>query len=156
VLSDAPIADWPDWLLRLAHPSKGPWQGNAEGVDDIPHGGVPTHGPSDCTDRASFKPTLNLRARCKVILRKVENAEVGRRNELLNWASYRLGQVCAEGKLNPDIAALLLEGASKECGLWHDDGPQQCLATIKSGIGAGIRDASERLAKVIPFKMRKS
>jgi hypothetical protein len=49
-----------------------------------------------------------------------------------------------EGKIKPDIAVLLLEGAAKVCGLWRDDGPAQCQATIKSGIGVGVRDARDQ------------
>ena len=78
-----------------------------------------------------------------------------KRNRLLNWGAYRFGEIVAEGRINPDIASLLLEQGAKSCGLWLDDGPQQCLATIRSGIAAGVRDASERIANVIPFKKRR-
>jgi Bifunctional DNA primase/polymerase, N-terminal len=142
------IAGWPDWLLRLAlHPS-GPWGSNAIG----PHrDGQLLHGPSvfACPDNqltANNQPTAtrDLRMRSKSILRKIEYTRPGRRNELLNWGSYQFGLMIAEGRINPDIASLLLEGAAKVCGLWRDDGPSQCKATIRSGINAGIRDWNEK------------
>jgi bifunctional DNA primase/polymerase-like protein len=152
---DRPIANWPEWLLRLAQKSSAPWVsdggirngvplGNSTGSDDGIDGtrGL-YHGADDWSRQVKPQPTRNFRARSKSILRQVEFAKPGERNRLLNWGAYQFGQMVAEGKINPDIAALLLEGAAKVCGLWHDDGPAQCKATIKSGIAAGIRDARE-------------
>jgi Bifunctional DNA primase/polymerase, N-terminal len=159
VLSDAEIADWPEFLLAKAlHPSApcGSDDGigseiRAWSLDGLTHPHGLYHGADGCTQQV--KPqTLNLRARSKSILRKIEHAKPGERNRLLNWGAYRFGQIVAEGLINPDIAGLLLEQGAKSCGLWRDDGPSQCQATIKSGIAAGIRDASDRMANVIPLK----
>jgi hypothetical protein len=148
------IAEWPEELLRRALPQmlSGPWP--SKGMDrgkvrsvggsidpsvDI-RDGLLAYGPDGLSRQVKHNQTANFRARSKSIIRKVEHAQPGRRNELLNWGAYQFGQIVSEGLINPDIASLLLEGAAKSCGLWHDDGPQQCRATIKSGIGAGIRD----------------
>jgi len=142
ILSDAEIGEWPDWLLRLAlRVEEAPWQGN--GSMDGHEGRIaPHHGASSNPTRENDR-TRDLQARCKSILRKVETAQRGERNRLLNWAAYRFGWIIAEGRINPDIAILLLEGSAKICGLWHDDGSAQCRATIRSGIGAGVRDARD-------------
>jgi Bifunctional DNA primase/polymerase, N-terminal/HNH endonuclease len=44
---DRPIADWPEWLLRLAQKSSGPWvsDGSIDGIDGT--GGL-YHGPDNC------------------------------------------------------------------------------------------------------------
>lgn len=147
VLSDAPIADWPIWLLELAR-KKLPLTAACKSADGI--------GVQDLHAATSGK-TINLKARCKVILRQVEHAKPGERNQLLHWAACRMGESIAEGRINPDIAILLLEGAAKTCGLWHDDGPQQCQSTIKSGIGAGIRDFKDRMgSNVVQFKQKET
>jgi Bifunctional DNA primase/polymerase, N-terminal len=142
---DRPIADWPSWLLAKALKPLAPWvsDGEGQGIDGNPHAGGPSHGASGVADNAKPHATLNFRARCKSIIRQVEHAKRGERNRLLNWSAYRFGGMVAEGLINPDIAALLLEQGAKVCGLWHDDGPAQCRSTIKSGIAAGVRDAKE-------------
>jgi hypothetical protein len=152
VLSDAEIAEWPAWLLALAQAPvpMAAWQ-SGDGVD----GGMGerTHAAISTSTRVSVEPTLNLRARCKVIQCKVERAQVGERNRLLHWAACRFGEMIFEGVIKPDVAVLLLESSAKICGLWRDDGAAQCRATIKSGIAAGIRDANYLWrGNVIPFK----
>ena len=153
VLSDAEIAEWPAWLLELAQGSVqvAAWLGDGDGVDVGM--GEHTHAAISTSTRVSVEPTLNLRARCKVIQRKVEQAQVGERNLLLYWASCRFGEMIFEGVIKPEIATLLLESSAKICGLWRDDGAAQCRATIKSGIAAGIRDTNDLWrVNVIPFK----
>jgi hypothetical protein len=150
VLSDAEIAEWPAWLLELA---RGSVQVAAWQSGDVDGGmGERTHAAISTSTRV-VERTLNLRARCKVIQRKVEQAQVGERNQLLHWAACRFGEMSFEGVIKPDVAVLLLESSAKICGLWRDDGAAQCRATIKSGIAAGIRDANALWrGNVIPFK----
>jgi len=151
VLSDAEIAQWPAWLLELARGSVqvAAWQGGEDRVDVGM--GERTHAAISTSIRV--EPTLNLRARCKVIQCKVEQAQVGERNRLLHWAACRFGEMIFEGVIKPDVVVLLLESSAKICGLWRDDGAAQCRATIKSGIAAGIRDANDLWrGNVIPFK----
>jgi hypothetical protein len=86
VLSDAGIAGWPDWLLAKAKQSEGPCQGDGEGIGGLTHPHGPAHGPYDCiAPKPKQEATRNFRARCASIIRKVESAQLGRRNELLNW-----------------------------------------------------------------------
>ena len=57
---------------------------------------------------------------------------------MLFWASCRLAEIVAEGKLKVAVATRLLEGAARINGLWRDpeDGPERCRATIASGFHA--------------------
>ena len=151
VLSDAEIAQWPAWLLELARGSVqvAAWQGGEDRVDV----GMGERRHAAISTSIRVEPTLNLRARCKVIQCKVEQAQVGERNRLLHWAACRFGEMIFEGVIKPDVVVLLLESSAKICGLWRDDGAAQCRATIKSGIAAGIRDANDLWrGNVIPFK----
>ena len=126
VLSDAPVADWPRWLLELAQPSSGappPFQIALNGLRAP--GGVST--------------TRNLRKRTKHILRIVERAEEGTRNNRLFWAACRFGEMVAEGVVREPVAVQLLESAATLCGLVVDDGRGRVRATIASGLSVGAR-----------------
>jgi hypothetical protein len=128
VLSDAPIADWPGWLLQLARPpsgAPGPFQIIAPNGLRAPGGGV--------------SPTRNLRKRTKHILRLVERAEEGTRNNRLFWAACRFGEMVAEGVIRETVAVQLLESAATLCGLVADDGMSRIRATIASGLSVGAR-----------------
>jgi len=148
VLSDAEIAEWPDWLLALAQTK----QASAAWQSGDGHVGMDgrTHAANACNTR-------DFRARCKSIQRQVELAQVGERKRLLHWASCRFGEMVVEGVINPEIAMLLLESSAKLNGLWRDDGAAQCRATIKSGIAAGVRDARDLGSgdNVVEFKQRR-
>jgi hypothetical protein len=158
-LSDAPIADWPTWLLELARKKSTLAAAckSSDGIVSLTHAAVSVKADAEIGVSVKGNRTINLKARCKVILRQVEYAKPGERKQLLHWAACRLGEIIAEGRINPDIASLLLEGAAKTNGLWHDDGPQQCQSTIKSGIGAGIRDFRDRMGtNVVQFKQKET
>ena len=121
VLSDAPVADWPGWLLELARPPSGapaPLQIALNGLRAP--GGVST--------------TRNLRKRTEHILRLVERAEEGTRNNRLFWAACRFGEMVAEGVIRETVAVQLLESAATLCGLVADDGMSRVRATIASGL----------------------
>jgi len=139
VLSDVGIAEWPEWLLELARSPTIEAAGVRSGM-----GGVGGEHAASLVMPGFGDRTISLRARSTVILRQVQRAKPGERNRLLHWASCRFGEMIVEGVIEPDAASLLLEGAAMVCGLWRDDGPAQCRATIKSGIAAGMRDASDR------------
>ena len=124
----AELGEWPEWLLEkarkreLAQPEEeGPCQSFA------PHGAA--HGG----------PTLNVRARSYGLVHKVAHAIKKTRNDTLNWASYQFGRMIGEGVIQRDVAEQLLRGAAQACGLWREDGAVQCMATIKSGLDAGIK-----------------
>jgi hypothetical protein len=81
--------------------------------------------------------TRNLRKRTKHILRLVERAEEGTRNDRLFWAACRFGEMVAEGVIRETVAVQLLESAATLCGLVADDGMSRVRATIASGLSVG-------------------
>jgi predicted P-loop ATPase len=61
----------------------------------------------------------------------------GTRNHALNAAAFSLGQLVGAGMLAEGLVVQTLQTAASNCGLTSDDGPQQVLATINSGLGKG-------------------
>ncbi|MFM9859730.1 AAA family ATPase, partial [Pseudoxanthobacter sp. M-2] len=61
------------------------------------------------------------------------------RNNRLNNAALALGEFVAGGFLAEGDVRAALEGACRTNGLWTDDGPLQCRATINSGLKAGMQ-----------------
>jgi len=61
----------------------------------------------------------------------------GTRNHALNAAAFSLGQLVGAGMLAEGLVVQTLQTAASNCGLTADDGPQQVLATINSGLGKG-------------------
>jgi hypothetical protein len=103
--------------------------------------------PSISKPRPDPTPTQSVALRSKYLLRKVEqatppsNGQPGERNATLHWASCRHGNMIGEGSFKSrEVAEHLLIEAAKVCGIWQDDGEEQCLATIRSGIETGIKE----------------
>jgi hypothetical protein len=71
---------------------------------------------------------------CKI----VSDAPEGSRNDLLNIAAMKLGQLVAAGELGQAPVADALYGAAAACGLVKDDGGKSVRATIKSGLRKGM------------------
>jgi hypothetical protein len=66
------------------------------------------------------------------------NTAPGGRNKRLNRASFCLYQLVAGGELDAgEVDPALIEAATAN-GLVAEDGVRQCLATIRSGAGAGM------------------
>jgi len=129
--TSAELAEWPEWLVSLAEGQRrtqAPWE-SVRAHHGAYHGDY--HG----------QRTLNPHAREKSLLDEVERARVGMRNRILNWAAYQFGWMIAEGVRSREQAERVLAGAAQGCGLWREDGPAQCKATIRSGIDAGVADA---------------
>jgi hypothetical protein len=125
VLSDAGVAEWPEWLLAKAHKPSGALRG---GVAD-------TEQPTAlCAPGGVVSQTLNPRSRFKSILRQVENAQHGNRNNALYWAACRFNETIAEGLIRPEVASAVLESAARINGLVRDDGIDRVRATIRSGL----------------------
>jgi hypothetical protein len=63
------------------------------------------------------------------------------RNHRLNTTAYIFGRMIVEGCISTrkDAEWLLRSGAWIN-GLWQEDGAEQCRATMKSGLDAGIQD----------------
>lgn len=81
---------------------------------------------------ASFWARAALRAECTT----VRQASAGR-NNALNRAAFKLGQLVGAGHLDRAAVEAALMDASAH--LSADDGERQTLATIQSGLGAGMR-----------------
>ena len=129
---DHPLSEWPDWLLAEA-------KGRRSGLDvQGPYTRVSAHHHGD------WAATLNPNVRIARLMHKLETERPGNRNALLNWTAYIFGRILVEGliKTRRD-AEWLLQSAARTNGLWRDDGPAQCKATIKSGLDAGVRAQRE-------------
>lgn len=68
---------------------------------------------------------------------KVSGSGSGTRNATLNTAAFSLGQLVGAGMLSESLVIATLQNAASNCGLTSDDGPQQVLATINSGLSKG-------------------
>ena len=82
-------------------------------------------------------PTRNLSRRVERIMRVVENAQPGTRNDRAFWAACRFAEIIAEGRLQPSVAEQLLRSAAWLCKLTHTDGEGAVAATIRSGLKRG-------------------
>jgi P4 family phage/plasmid primase-like protien len=71
--------------------------------------------------------------------RKVAQAREGGRNDLLNAAAFSLGQLVGGNALDRDRVERRLFAAAESCGLTVDDGENAVMATIRSGLEAGIQ-----------------
>lgn len=81
----------------------------------------------------------------------------GERNNRLNIAALKLGAYIGAGALSRRVVEAALEDAATKSGLVKDDGRRPVLATIESGISAGLKNprdlsairaqAAERLAR---------
>jgi hypothetical protein len=69
----------------------------------------------------------------------VVSARRGQRNETLNKAAFRLGQLAGARALSGSDVEERLCGAAQANGLVADDGEQAVRATIRSGLEAGMR-----------------
>jgi hypothetical protein len=56
----------------------------------------------------------------------------------LNRAAFSLGQLVAGGVLTEDEVRLRLRDAGNACGLIQDDGGASVVATLNSGLSAGM------------------
>lgn len=79
-------------------------------------------------------------ALAKLDARAAELARAGEggRNNALNEAAHSLGRVVACGWLGETEVRAALEDACRQNGLWKEDGPNVCRATLTSGLRAGM------------------
>lgn len=73
-------------------------------------------------------------------VRQVATAIPGSRNNRLNIAALKLGQLVGSGSLDRRRAERILEYAAHVNGLVADDGVESVRATIRSGLDAGERE----------------
>jgi hypothetical protein len=77
----------------------------------------------------------------------VASAQHGGRNNQLNTSTFKLATLVGAGALTDHEVETAMLDAAVACGLVADDGRDKCLATIRSGLSAGIsspRDIPER------------
>ena len=76
----------------------------------------------------------NVGYRLTALVRQVQNAPKGKRNDVLYWATCRMAEMVGRGEVKIKITRQLLEAACQTNGLWRDpdDGPDRCRATIAS------------------------
>lgn len=83
-------------------------------------------------------------------LSTLAQTQAGGRNEQLNRSAFNLGQLVAAGLLTQIEVEQALEYACRTNGLAHDDGSEQCQATIQSGLSAGKATPRKSNPSAIP------
>jgi putative DNA primase/helicase len=141
---DVVIAEAPDWLYSLlVEPSKRPQNGCNDpakpGNDHLPAG-----------DRSAISPRY-ADAALEAEVQAVVGAEPGSRNTALNRAAFSLGTLVASGALAESAIRDRLVEAATLCGLVEGDGLEAVLATIDSGLAAGIKNP-----RVLPNQKQQS
>jgi hypothetical protein len=101
--------------------------------------------PRECARRSTPRvAATNLRRAVVYMARVVDNlaaAAPGGRNAALNHAAWTLGRWVAAGMLEQTAVEDALYAAAEHNGLLADDGERQTWATIRSGLGAGLRES---------------
>lgn len=93
VLHDAPLADWPAWLVPAPKPAPEPRAWRSEGEP---------------------RPAEHIETALAGICREVATAAPGTRNDLLFWGAARCAEMSARGELSRRHAeALLIECATR-------------------------------------------
>lgn len=114
----------PRWITALAGPPPVPATTTITG-----HGGA------------------HAQARLQGLIRRLLAARRGERNQLLFWASLRVGELVADADLDARTATRALTGAATQIGLADEDGQRAVAATIRSGFQ---RAASPKAATANP------
>lgn len=121
----------PDWLLDLLD---GRQARPEEATHDAP---VRMHPRALDADRDERRLAMYGQAALNAERDRVATCGKGARNETLNRAAFSLGTLVGSGwLLAAEVESYLME-AAQTCGLAAEDGPRKCLATIRSGMGAG-------------------
>jgi hypothetical protein len=122
----------PDWLVQRTRKKPATISQRAVATIKVPHRG----GSSDAYGRVALEDEIA----------ELAAAAPGTRNHRLNQASFSLHQLVAGGELEHNEVFARLVEACKSNGLWTDpnDGPAQCMATIRSGLRAGMQHPRSR------------
>jgi putative DNA primase/helicase len=140
---DIDIADAPDWLYALLEaPPKHQLNGRVPAMAGANRSGAAI--------RLAISPQYAAAA-LEGEFQAVARAEPGTRNHTLNCAAFKLGSFVPRGVLTPaQISDRLVEAAAL-CGLTEENGVEAVLATIDSGLSAGIKSP-----RVMPDQKSKS
>ena len=112
-------ADAPGWLLELLRKDKTKTNGASAVAGSV---------------RSNNYAIIALERECAAVV----NAQPGTRNQQLNNSAFNLGQLVADGGLDDNVVRQRLYDAAVACGYVQDDGPQQTINTINSGLAGGM------------------
>lgn len=124
---ETPFSDAPAWLLDIIDPPLPP-----------PTPRQPIRVTS--WDRTARYVAGAIDRECREVARMAARSG---RNLRLFQAAANLGEFIGAGVLTVDGAAGPLEHAAQDCGLWAEDGPHACRATIASGLKKGMQRPRE-------------
>ena len=134
VLCEGPVADFPSWLARgeMGVTTAGLGAAAATGTAGI------TPIPSFSPEKAAtlFESNYARRALANACF-ELRNCPQGSRNSKLNALAYKMGRLIVRGWIEWERVESYLLRCCEADGLLADDGERQCLATSKSGLGAG-------------------
>jgi hypothetical protein len=134
------FADAPDWLYDLIDPRSAPRPSISERAKANMSAPPGSH-------RRYAEAALHAE------VGQLAKGTAGNRNNGLNTAAFKLGQLVGVGELSEGEVYDALYNACVANGLVKDDGPRSVDATIKSGLQAGIkepRQIPERQARELP------
>jgi hypothetical protein len=104
LMLDAPLADWPQWLLEISMPASQPM---AQRVVV----------PDSCA--------------LSQIVRRVARAHEGERNAITFWSACRAGEMVASGLLDADTAAAVIAEAATLAGLPYSEAERAARSGIR-------------------------
>ncbi len=81
---------------------------------------------------------------------RLAQAMKGTRNDALNTAAFRMGQLIAGGEVDEGDARKGLLDAAHANGMIHDDGEAAAVATLESGLAAGMNAPRVREVRAAP------
>ena len=129
----APLTEWPVWLLD-EQPIRRERMGSPTGAIGALGEPIPLFNDSKPTNRERNYATAALR-RAQI---ELEATVEGQRNHKLNVLAFNMGRLTARGWLDERVAVGCLESTAYVCGLLRDGGKGAVLATIRSGLRAGL------------------
>lgn len=128
-----PPAELVDCILR-----RGRWSGTRGATESDPGGKISTAevGLAERDEAVRKYALAALDAEAEI----VACSGRGTRNNALNTAALKLGELVAAGAIAEAIVRATLEDAAGRCGLIQEDGIRSVRATLESGLGAGLRN----------------
>ncbi|MGB3490754.1 MAG: bifunctional DNA primase/polymerase [Xanthobacteraceae bacterium] len=138
------IAKAPQWLeVRIKNRIKNRVKDEQRTKNRVGTAGT---APTGLRPLRGLQPARALEEACRI----VAAAEEGTRNGVLNDQAFFVGHWVGSGEIGADVAAHDLLIACDECGLIADDGADQCMATIHSGLAAGAKEPARTLDDMFP------
>jgi hypothetical protein len=108
LMRDAPLADWPQWLLETLMPASPPASKPVAARVVVP----------------------DSRALAQIV-RRVARAQEGERNAIAFWAGCRAGEMVASGLLDADTAAAIIAEAATLAGLAYSEAERAARSGIR-------------------------